>query len=54
MFPRHNNAGIEWYGKIPADLLLVDPKGKKPLGPSEGEDTTPEATDPVTDNQSPH
>ena len=54
MFPRYNNASIEWHGRIPADLLMVDPKGKKLLELSKGEDATPEATDPMTDNQPPH
>ena len=53
-FPKCNNAGIEWYGRMPADSTLVDPKDKKLLEPSEGEDATPEATDPRTDNQPPH
>ena len=54
MFPRCNNSGIEWYGRMPADPSLVDPKGEKPSEPSEGEDATPETSDPVTDNQPPH
>ena len=54
MFLRCNNAGIECYGRMPADPPLVDPKGEKLLGPSEGEDATLEATDPMTDIQPPH
>ena len=50
MFQRYNNAGIEWYRSMPADPLLVDIKGEMLLGPSEGEDATTEATDPMTDN----
>ena len=53
-FPRCNNAGIGWYGRMPADPPLVDPKGEKPLGQCEEEDATEEATDPVADNQPPH
>ena len=36
------------------DPLLVDPKGEKLLGQCEEEDTTPDATDPLTDNQPLH
>ena len=53
-FLRCNNAGIEWYGTMLADSPLVDPKGKRPLEPSEGEDATQEAINPMTDNQPPH
>ena len=37
---------------MPADLPLVGPKGKRLLEPSEseGEDATPEATNPRKDN----
>ena len=31
-----------------------DPKGEKLPEPPEGEDATPEASDPRTDNQPPH
>ena len=27
--PRCNNVGTEWYGRIPANPPLVDPKGEK-------------------------
>ena len=54
MSPRCNNAGIEWYGRMPAHPPLVDQKGEKPLESSEGEDSTPEPTDPMTDNWPPH
>ena len=53
-FPRCNNVGIEWYGRMPADPPLVNPKDEKLLGPSEQEGATPEATDPKTDNWPPH
>ena len=53
VFPWYNNVGIEWYGRMPADPLLVDPKSKKPLEPSEGEDVTLEATDPMNDSWTP-
>ena len=33
---------------------LEDPKGEKLPMPPEGEDTTPEASDPRTDNLPPH
>ena len=49
-FPRCNNAGIEWYRWMLVDPPVVGPKGKKLLEPSEGEDATPEATSPGTDN----
>ena len=39
-FPRCNNAGIEWYGRIPTDPPMVDPKGEKLLGQCEEEDST--------------
>ena len=54
MFPRCTIAGIEWYRKMPADPPLVDPKGKKSLGPCEEEDATPEATNLMTDNWPPY
>ena len=53
-FPWCNNAAIEWYKRMPADLPLVDPKGENLLEPPEVEDATPEASDPMTDNQPPH
>ena len=53
-FPRCNNAGFEWYGRLPADPSLLGPKGKKLLKPSEGENATVEATDQRTDNWPPH
>ena len=31
VFPRCNNASIEWYERMPADPPLTDPKGKKLL-----------------------
>ena len=46
----NNNGDIRWYGRMPTNPLLVEPKGEKPLGKCEGEDATLEATDPVTDN----
>ena len=49
-----NNAGIEWYGRMPTDPPLVVPKGKRLLEPSEGEDASLEATHPGTDNLHPH
>ena len=54
MFPRCDKAGIEWYRRMPGDPPLADPIGKKPLEPSEREDATLEATDPLTDNKPPH
>ena len=48
-FPRCNNAGIDWYGRMPAYPPLADPKGKKLLESSEGEDATLKASDPGTD-----
>ena len=32
-FTRCNNAGIKWYGRMPADPPQGDPKGKKLLEP---------------------
>ena len=52
--PRCNNAGIEWYWRMPTDPPLKDLKGEKLLEPPEEEDATPEATDPGTDNWPPH
>ena len=52
--PKCNNAGFEWYGRMPADLPLVGPKGEKLLELSEGEDATLEATDLRTDDRPPH
>ena len=49
-FPRCNNAHIEWYVRMPADLPLTDAKGKELIGQCEEEDATLEATDPMTDN----
>ena len=39
---------------MPTDPPMVDPKGEKLLGQCEEEDATPEATDPVIDNQPPY
>ena len=50
VFPRYNNAGIVWHGRIPAGSPLMDHKIERPLRLSEEEDATPEATDPVTNN----
>ena len=44
-----NNASIEWYGRMPTDPTLVDPKGEKSFMQCEEE-----ATDPKTDNWPPH
>ena len=52
--PRCNNAGIEWYERMPAGPPLEDPNGEKLLEPLEGEEATLEASDPGTANQPPH
>ena len=49
-----NNAGIEWNEKMPTGPPLEGPKGEKLPEPPEGEDATPEASDPGTDNLPPH
>ena len=52
--PRCNNAGIEWNERLPAGPPLEGPKGEKLPEQLEGEDATPEVSDPGTDNQPPH
>ena len=52
--PRCNDAGIEWNEKMPAGPTLEGSKGEKLPEPHEGEDATPEASNPRTDNQPPH
>ena len=51
--PKCNNADTVWYVRMPTDQLLVDPKVENLLGQCM-EDTTLEATVPMTDNQLPH
>ena len=53
-FPWYNSARIEWYGRLPTDPPLVDPKGEKPLGLCEREDATLDAADHMTNNQLQH
>ena len=53
MITRCNNAGIEWYRRMPADPPLVDAKGEK-LIETHGEDATLKASDLRTDNWPPH
>ena len=52
--PQCNNAGIEWNEKMPAGPPLEGLKGKRLPEPPEGEDVTPEASDPGPDNQPPY
>ena len=48
------NAGIEWNEKMPAGPPLEGFKGEKLPEPPDREDATPGASDPGTDNQTPH
>ena len=52
--PRFNNADIEWNKKMPAGPPLEGHKGEKLPELPDGEDATPEASNPWTDNWSPH